>query len=147
MSAPISDSPIHGVQVAIRDLLRDDDQLLEMVTDVFDQVPEDQPFDYVRIGDHLSVPDNAHGQFGRQITETIHIWTKARGNRKGQEIAERIGALLDHQPAALEAFLPAEYAAHRIVAVRQEFDQALADPDPQIRHHVLRFRITTSQED
>jgi len=34
-----------------------------------------------------------------------------------------------------------------IVSVRQEYDQALVDPDPQIRHHVLRFRIITAQQE
>jgi hypothetical protein len=31
------------------------------------------------------------------------------------------------------------------VSIRNEFDQALTDPDPEIRHHVLRFRVITAQ--
>jgi uncharacterized protein (UPF0248 family) len=94
---------------------------------------------YVRVGDHLSIPDNDLGSFGRQITATLHVWTKARGNATGQDIAARINAILDHQSAGL--VIP----GHRVVSIRNEFDQALTDPDPEIRHHVLRFRVITAQ--
>lgn len=147
MTTPVSQSPIHVVQTALYRLLSDDETLLDLAPGgVHDQVPETQTMPWVRIGDHLSIPDNAHGKFGREITETIHVWTRARGNATGQAIARRIGELLDHQAAALEAAGADDLDGHRIVSVRQEFDQALPDPDPQIRHHILRFRIITSQE-
>jgi hypothetical protein len=90
------------------------------------------------------VPDNDHGGYGRQVTQTLHIWTKARGNATGQDIANRINELLDHQHDALTAAFQAP-AGHRVVSIRNEFDQALTDPDPEIRHHVLRFRVITAQ--
>jgi hypothetical protein len=130
-------SPLHPVQLAIHQRLTGDDILMNLVTGVFDQVPEDQPHPYVRIGEHLSVPDNTHDSFGREVTVTLHVWTRARGNATGQAIADRVGVLLDHQPLTVEG--------HRAVSVRQEFDQALRDPDPEVRHHVMRFRVTTTQ--
>lgn len=142
MSSPVSESPALPLQAAIIDLLRDDAELDDLVTGVFDHVPEDQEHDYIVVGDHLSIPDNAHGQFGRETTETIHVWSKHRGNRDGQRIAARVGELLDHQRAALDGYL----VGHRCVSIRQEFDQALRDPDPTIRHHIIRFRIQTEQE-
>jgi len=93
----------------------------------------------VRIGDHLSIPDNTHDTYGREITTTIHVWTRSRGNAQGQAIATRIGELLDHRPRDLAV------AGHRVVSIRQEFDQVLPDPDPEVRHHILRFRIQTVQ--
>lgn len=94
---------------------------------------------YVRVGDHLSIPDNDLTSFGRNVTETLHIWTRARSNASGQDIAARIIEILDHQPEAL--IIP----GHRVVSIRSEFDQALTDPDPEIRHHVVRFRVITAQ--
>lgn len=110
---------------------------------VVDQPAEGQSKPYIRVGDHLSIPDNCHTSMGREVTEAIHIWTKTRTNKDGQDIADAVTASLDHQVAAFSALL--EVDGHRCVTIRQEFDQALEDPDPQIRHHVLRFRIQTEQ--
>jgi hypothetical protein len=141
VTAPVSRSPVHPVQEALYAKLTGDGTLMALIEGVFDQVPEGNPYPYVRIGDHLSIPDNDHGGFGREITVTIHVWTKTRGNKQGQAIAVRVGELLDHQERQLTV------AGHRVVSIRQEFDQAVPDPDPQIRHHVLRFRIITDQEE
>jgi len=132
-------SPIHLVQTAIYQRLKADPVLAGMVTGVYDYVPEGTAYPYVRIGDHLSTPDNTHDTYGREITTTIHVWTRSRGNAQGQAIAARIGELLDHRPRDLAV------AGHRVVSIRQEFDQVLPDPDPEVRHHILRFRIQTVQ--
>ena len=142
MTVPVSRSPLNPLQAAIYGRLAGDAALAAMVTDVYDQVPEATVGDYLIIGDHLSTPDNDHGSFGREVTETVHIWTRRRGTKTGQDIAARVTELLDHQPRALSALL----AGHRVVSIRCEFDQALKDPNPEIRHHVLRFRITTAQQ-
>lgn len=143
MTAPVSRSPINPLQVAIYERLTGDATLSALVDGVYDQVPEELPRDYVRIGDHLSTPDNDLTSFGREVTETLHIWTRRRGNKLGQDIAARVVELLDHQHRALSVLLE----GHRVVSIRCEFDQALPDPNPEIRHHVLRFRITTEQEE
>lgn len=132
-------SPIHLVQTAIYQRLKADPVLAGMVTGVYDYVPEGTAYPYVRIGDHLSIPDNTHDTYGREITTTIHVWTRSRGNAQGQAIAARIGELLDHRPRDLAV------SGHRVVSIRQEFDQVLPDPDPEVRHHILRFRIQTVQ--
>lgn len=139
MTAPVSRSPIHPVQTAFYQRMVADAVLGGLVSGVFDEVPEGQAYPYVRLGAHLSIPDNAHGQFGRQITLTLHVWTKARGNAQGQAIADRIIELFDHQPLTV--------VGHRVVSVRCEFDQALTDPNPELRRHVLRFRTITTQEE
>lgn len=141
MTAPVSYSPVHAVQVGIYRRLTGDPVLMGMVVGVYDQVPEGTAYPYVRIGDHLSIPDNDHGGFGREITVTVHVWTRARGNAQGQQIADRIIELLDHQDRSLPV------SGHRVVSVRCEFDQALTDPNPELRHHVIRFRIVTQQEE
>jgi|SRR5690349_67466 len=139
-------SPLNALQKAIFTRLTGDATLTTLLGGagrIVDQPAEGQSLPYVRIGDHLSIPDNDHTSAGREVTETLHVWTRKRGNVTGQTIAGRIGELLDHQTAALSALLEAD--GHRVVTIRQEFDQALTDPDPEIRHHVLRFRVATAQ--
>jgi hypothetical protein len=144
MPAPVSLSPLAPLQKALVALLKADAPLVALLNGVqaiYDQPPETAGggYPYVRVGDHLSIPDNDLTSFGRQVTMTLHIWTKARSNATGQAIADRINAILDHQLGALTV------TGHRIVSIRNEFDQALTDPDPQIRHHVLRYRVITAQ--
>ena len=146
-------NPTTPIQRAIVARLRADSTLATLLASiegvspatpaVVDQPPEGQTKPYIRVGDHLSIPDNCHTSMGREVTETLHIWTKARTSKQGQDIADAVTASLDHQVAAFSALL--EVDGHRCVTIRQEFDQALEDPDPQIRHHVLRFRIQTEQ--
>jgi hypothetical protein len=144
-----SSSPVWSLQVAIRGLLLADAQLVALLDGqqaVYDQVPEGDPYPFIRIGDTLSIPDNTHTTFGREVTETLHVWTRVRGNHDGQAIATRVGELLDYSTAALNARLAAlDPPRHKVVTIRQEFDQALTDPDPEIRHHVLRFRVQTTR--
>jgi hypothetical protein len=136
----ISRSPIGPLQAAIYQRLSGDLTLSGLAAGgVHDQVPEGTPHPYVRIGDHLSIDDSDLTSYGREVTVTIHVWSKTRGNAEGQAIAARIGELLDEQERQLDV------EGHRVVSCRQEFDQALPDPDPEIRHHVLRFRIITTQ--
>jgi hypothetical protein len=142
----ISRSPINALQKAIFTRLSGDATLAGLLgagDRIVDQPKEGQPLPYVRIGESVSTPDNDHGSFGREVTETLHVWTRKRGNATGQAIADRITALLDHQTAAMSALLAGD--GHRVVTIRAEFDQALTDPDPEIRHHVLRFRVATAQ--
>lgn len=137
-------SPLGPLQIAMVALLKADTELTGLLGGqfVYDQrAPEGRPEPYVLVGDHLSIPDNTHTTAGRDVTVTIHIWTRVRTNQQGQEISAAVSALLDHQVAALNDVI----AGHKIVAIRQTFDQALTDPDPELRHHVLRFRVQTTQ--
>lgn len=148
-----SRNPANAIQAVIVARLRADATLAPLlapakgvtpaVPAVVDQPAEGQSKPYVRVGDHLSIPDNDHTSYGREVTENLHVWTQTRSSKPGQDIADAITASLDHQVAAFSAAL-APYG-FKCVTIRQEFDQALEDPDPQIRHHVLRFRIQTKQ--
>jgi len=146
-------SPITAIQQVIVAQLRADATLAGLLAPiknvtpstpaVVDQPAEGQAKPYIRVGDNLSIPDHDHTSGGREVTVTLHVWTKERSSKPGQTIADRVTALLDHQVASFSAAL--EALGHRCVSIRQEFDQALEDPDPEIRHHVLRFRVQTQQ--
>lgn len=146
MTDTFSVSPINALQQAEVALLKSDGPLTALLGGrqaVFDQPPEGEAYPYVRVGDHVSTPDNTINGFGREIVETLHVWTRVRSNKPGQDIADRVTALLDHQVATLGALM--RPLGHKLVSIRQEFDQALTDPDPELRHHVLRFRVQTAQ--
>lgn len=110
---------------------------------VVDEVKEGQAYPYVRVGEHLSTPSNTLTEFGREVTATLHVWTLAGSMGPGQAIADDIVRLLDHQDEVLSDLLAA--SGQVCVRISYEFGQALDDPDPEIRHHVVRFRIETAQ--
>ena len=145
MTQPVSKSPLNPVQAALIAILGGDATMTTLLGAgrILDDVPEGQPYPYVVVGDHLSIPDGSHTSYGREVTETIHVWTQKKGNKTGQDILARIDALLHNKPATMSAALAA--AGHRCVSIRNEFDQALRDPDPKLRHHVVRFRVITAQ--
>jgi hypothetical protein len=146
MTQPVSKSPLNPVQQAILAVLSGDAALVTLLGGagrILDDVPEGQTYPYVVLGDHLSIADGSHTSYGRQVTETLHIWTQKKGNKSGQDILARIDALLHNKPAAMSAALAS--LGHRCVSIRNEFDQALRDPDPRLRHHVVRFRVITAQ--
>lgn len=125
------------VQAAIYDVLSGDATLGALINGVFDDVPEGTAYPYVVIGEALGIPDNSHDRFGRETTETLHVWSDHRGFSQLSVIAARVVALLDHQPLTI--------AGHHHVVTRYEFGQQLKDPDPSLRHTVLRFRVVTEQ--
>lgn len=136
--------PVQAVQVGIRAVLLADDTLTDIIGErsVWDEPPEDERMPYVHIGEATSIIDGTHGGQGRQVTETVHSWAKARSASAVNEIGERLVALLDMQEATLDAATPGV----TVWMVRHEFSQTLRDPNREIRHRIDRFRIYTSQE-
>lgn len=105
---------------------------------VYDYVPEPATYPYVSVGEAIETPDNSHGEFGRSVLITVHVWSIYRGFAEALGIARQLVELLDHRPLT-----PAGHAA---VAVRFEQLQTLRDPDPQVRHVPVQFRVITRQE-
>lgn len=135
---PVARSAAAPVQVAVYARLTGDQELAAMVTGGYDYVPEDIAHPYWVLGDAIETPDNTHDTFGRQVVNTITVWSDYRGYAQALAIADRIVQLLDHQPLPLDG--------HTNVAVRAEMGQAKRDPNPRIRSVPVRFRVSTEQE-
>lgn len=131
----IARSPLLPIQTAMYDRMVADPDLTGKV---FDHVPEAQQKPYVTLGEAIATPRNNHGQFGQETVETLHIWSEQHGMTEALELEDILIELFDHQPLTV--------AGHRTVSVRFEFSQTLRDPDPNIRHVILRFRVTTEQQ-
>lgn len=131
-------TPLLEIQQAVYQRASADSALAALVTGVFDDVPESQAHPYVKLGEAMETPRNTSTEFGREVVITLHVWDRYRGFARCLAIADRLTQLFDHQPMTV--------AGHRVVSVRHEFNQTLRDPDPEIRHVPVRFRITTEQE-
>ncbi|MFJ5059021.1 DUF3168 domain-containing protein [Streptomyces nigra] len=138
MSAPYI--AIEAVQRAFYTRMTNSEELMSLVTDVYDKVPEgDDLYPYVVVGEATETPDNAHGRIGRQTSTMLHIWSQYDGFGEALSILAVIAELFDHKPLDVEGL-------HH-VSTDYEFAQTLTDPEPpgNIRHVPVRFRTRTEQ--
>src|SRR5260370_38138 len=65
----------------------------------FGNVPENQSFPYITLGDAMEKPLNAFGTRGYVTMVKVHIWDSQFGGfQKAQQILARMNTLLDQQP-------------------------------------------------
>jgi len=132
--------PLNPLQAAFVTAMRADTTLMGLLPGgVNDEVREPETRDYLVLADALSLPDHTHDKYGREITQTFHIWTKSRGMKRAQTVMDRVNQLFDHRGGALSV------SGHKVVLIRNEFQQVLRDPDPEWRQGLMRFRIHTEQ--
>lgn len=136
MSTPVANPPFNELQKQLFIAL---DAALSV--GVYDNVPESTTKPWVTIGEAVGVPDYFHGGFGWDVLISTHVWVKSLGFKSAITIANQIIALLDHQRDALD--MPSTWS---IVSIRFVQMQTLRDPDPEIRHVPVQFRIVIHQE-
>jgi hypothetical protein len=137
MSTPLAMPPINELQAQLFAALDG-----EIAADVYDNVPEDVAKPWVTIGESFAIPDNWHGGFGWDILTTIHVWTKSLGFKSALDIVNEISPILDHKRASLA--LPDSWY---VVSIRFVQLSTLRDPDPEIRHVPVQFRIVIHQQE
>ena len=123
------------LQTAIYTRLTNDATLAGVITGVFDfaNVPLNQAFPYVTIGDATEAPNNTLGRRGYDTTLTLHIWSKYKGFKECQTILARMNYLLDQNVLPL--------ASQTSVSMMYDFSQTMNDPNDQtIRHMPVRYR-------
>ncbi|HET8684977.1 MAG TPA: DUF3168 domain-containing protein [Micromonosporaceae bacterium] len=140
MTAPVRRGAAAPIQAAVYAALAGDQELSAMVGGrVHDHVPEPAVYPYVTVGEAVESPDDTLDRFGADTMIVVHVWSEYRGYAQGNAIAGRIQALLDRQPLTV--------SGHLVVAVRFKQTQPARDPDPQLRHVVVRFQVVTEQEE
>lgn len=109
------------------------------VTGVFDDraIPENQAFDYITIGDMQEKSNNTLGRRGYNNTVTVHIWSRAFGNKNAQLILARLNQLLDQQHLSL--------ATQAHVSTMYDMSQFLPQPDGLTLHVPVRYMLYSEE--
>lgn len=110
-----------------------------LVTGVFDEVPEQQQMPYVSLGTLISAEADAHNQLGEDIAVTWHVWSAYRGNREAAQILAALDVLFHRKPLAV--------AGYRDVSVARDQALTVPDPDPDVRHMTVRYRVWLTHEE
>ncbi|HVK21370.1 MAG TPA: DUF3168 domain-containing protein [Actinokineospora sp.] len=127
------------LQAAIHDRLTGDPDLMALVADVVDEVPEKQHYPYVQLGDVTEIPDDTHDRPGVEATITLHIWSRYRGWKQALVILGHLDRILHRRPLDVDGFA--------VRSVVREWHKTTRDPDPTIRHIPVRFRVHLARED
>ncbi|HEX3640199.1 MAG TPA: DUF3168 domain-containing protein [Ktedonobacteraceae bacterium] len=109
------------------------------IVGVFDVrgVEDNQPFDYITIGDTLERPNNTLGRRGYDNSFTVHVWSRAFSTKKVQAIVSRINQLLD------QVHLNLSTQAH--VSTRYDQSMYLPQPDGLTLHAPIRYMFYSEE--
>lgn len=105
---------------------------------IHDHAPPHVVFPYITFGRTSGFDWSTGTESGTEHIFTLHIWSKATGNKETMAIMERARALIDEAPLALNG--------HHLVSIRLEFSEVRFDEDLVVHHGLLRFRVLTEAE-
>lgn len=115
-----------------------DTLLLSLVTGVFDQAPENQPFPYLVVGEATEVPSNTFGRRGREATVTNHVWSQARTTGEATAIIARLNQLFHRKSlGALNGYMN--------ILCLYDMQQVFPDRDGISIHGVVRYRLLSEE--
>ncbi|MBI0294505.1 DUF3168 domain-containing protein [Streptomyces sp. PRKS01-29] len=126
------------LQQAVVQKLRADAPLTALVSGIYDEVLETAAYPYVSIGSITELVDDAHDQRGLTTNLVLHIWSKYRGFKEAAGILQALDAALDRQPMTVTGY--------KDVSVAHQQHQELRDPDPEIRHINVSYRVWMTKE-
>lgn len=106
---------------------------------IHDHAPANVAFPYLTFG-RTSVFDWSTGtEDGNEHIFTVHVWSKAKGKAEALEIMDLVRSVLHDSGLAMEG--------HRLVNLRQEFEEARFNEDLAVYHGIMRFRAVTEPAD
>jgi hypothetical protein len=100
---------------------------------VFDQVPESNPFPRITIGDEQVIDDSNTCQNGWQVFPDVHCWSRPDSGSKIE-----VKTLAAQVVTAVEAI--ASIAGFSLVSIKHETTRFFRDPDGLTEHAVVSFR-------
>lgn len=130
-------SSLLPIQKTIYSMLKSDTSLMSKIKGVFDDVPDNQAFPYIVIGDATEVPANTFGQNGYEATVTLHIWSRYKGFAEALQILDEVNRILDGKNIVCEGLGD--------VFCWYEFSETMRDPDGITRHIPVRYRIISKE--
>jgi hypothetical protein len=100
---------------------------------VFDQVPENEPFPHITIGDEQVIDDSTTCQAGWELHTDVHCWSRPVDGSKGE--VKRIAASVATRVTAI-----ASISGLSLVSIAHETTRVFRDPDGKTEHAVVNFR-------
>lgn len=129
----INNTAYYRVQEAIFKVLYESEELKNMNVSVFDEVPAEEPFPYIVLAEGNESPSHTFCKDGREITFSVHIWSRYKGFKECYLILNEVNKLLDYQDIEIEDF--------DLIYIRNENSNAIRDQDDRTRHLISDYLV------
>ena len=121
------------LQKTIYDTLSGDSTLTSTYgANVYDYVPDNSSFPYIKVGEETSVDNGTKTLQGNEHTLVIHTFSQYRGSKEVKNIMSRIYALLHESSLSV--------SGASLVNLRFEFSDVIKENDGLTTHGLQRFR-------
>ena len=91
----------------------------------------------IQVGDNEVTPWDTDDTRGAYVTATLHVWSRYKGRKQVDAILDTLYGLLHRATLAR--------AGYKISDCLFEFSDVFTEPDGQVRHGVIRFRLTIQE--
>lgn len=102
---------------------------------VYDDVPVRKEFPFVSFGPSIERDWSTAGSEGKELTLTLHAWSRAHGRLESDAVLEAVRAALHDAALTLDG--------HRLVNLRHEMTDVRRENDGETTHGLVRFRAVT----
>jgi len=121
------------LQKSIFDTLSGDSTITSTYgANVYDYIPDNTSFPYVKLGEETSVDNGTKTLQGNEHTLVIHTFSQYRGSKEVKNIMSRIYALLHESSLSV--------SGASLVNLRFEFSDVIKENDGLTTHGIQRFR-------
>lgn len=108
---------------------------------VWDHVPQDPSWPYVRIGNASEDPDDTSGRQGRRVSLVVHVWSQYRGLAEAYSLLDRIMALLRYTALTLTGGWVHDATKH----THSEVDEPELVDGIQVQHAWAEFEVIVDE--
>jgi len=122
-----------ALQQTVFNALDQSSTLQNLVTDVYDFVPESTAFPYVKIGEQTMVDDGTKDKKGSDFTIEVHTFSRYRGSVEIKNIMSVVYDILHESSLSV--------SGASLVNMRFEFSDIIKENDGLTTHGVQRFRV------
>ena len=120
-----------ALQTSVYNALTGNSSLTSSVTGIYDFVPENTSFPYVKVGDQTIVDDGTKDKKGSDFTLIVHTFSRYRGSKEIKEIMSLVYDVLHESSLTISGAMN---------NMRFEFSDIIKEPDGLTTHGVQRFR-------
>ena len=120
------------LQQAIYSALNVDAITSDLSCAVLDDVPSNQAYPFIRLGEDTAIDYDTKTLQGGEFTIELHIWSQYKGSKECKQIMDKVHDLLHDSSLSVTGF--------NLINLRFEFSDIMIDPDGVTRHGIMRFR-------
>lgn len=137
-------SALSAVQAGVYAALTGDATLRTLAPGgVWDHVPEDPTWPYVRIGELSEAPRDTSGVQRRKVAITIHAWSQYRGRAEALAIIDRVVALLRYTALTLTGWV--HESADTTHDATEADEPMLLDDAVEVQHALADFTVYVTE--